>query len=166
MRPASLIGVLLLWPTLVLAQQQRPPQCTTADFHALDFWVGEWEVTDTTGRVIAESSIQRQAGGCAITEHWQPKGYPDGVSISWFDPVDQQWHQQWVGGGGEITRYTGGLIDSVMVMIGDAKQPSGVFFRMTWTRLPDGRVEQQQQTGKTHSGPWTTGFVGRYRKKG
>ena len=168
MRFASLAGLLALAPVVVVAQQQPPkPACATAEFRAFDFWVGEWEVIDTAGRVIAESSIQRQAGGCAITELWQPKGgYPGGTSISWLDPVDQMWHQQWVGGGGRNTRYSGGLVDRVMVMVGDTAQPNGIFFRMRWTPLTDGRVEQQQQTGNSRAGPWTTGFVGIYRKKG
>ena len=71
-----------------------------------------------------------------------------------------------MGGGGGITRYTGGVTNGVMAMVGDVQQPSGIFFRMTWTRLPDGRVEQRQQTGPAQTGPWTNGFVGIYRKKG
>ena len=106
MRFAAFLGMLVLAPALAVGQQQPPkPACTAAQFRSFDFWVGEWEVTDTTGRVIATSSIASQAGGCAITEHWQPRGgFPDGVSISWLDPADQRWHQQWVGGGGGITQ--------------------------------------------------------------
>jgi hypothetical protein len=165
MRPVALVGALLLWPTLVLSQQQRPPQCTTPDHHAFDFWVGEWEVSDTAGKVIATSSIQSQATGCAIMEHWMPIGQPDGVSISWLEPTDKKWHQRWVAPGW-ITSFTGGMSGAVMVLLDDRHTPPGSQTRMSYTPLADGRVKQTVETSTDGGVTWKIGFAGFYRRKG
>jgi len=54
-------------PCLVLARLRtvnpcRPStaqRCATPNHRAFDFWVGEWSVSDTSGRVIASSTIER-----------------------------------------------------------------------------------------------------------
>jgi hypothetical protein len=157
----------VLWsvvPTLLAAQQATAP-CAASDFHAFDFWVGEWQVTDTAGRVIATSTIAQRAAGCAITEHWQPLTGPDGVSVSWFDPGDRHWHQQWVGGGGWIASFTGDFRDGVMRMTSAGPSAQGSWSRMSWTALPDGQVRQVLETSTDGRTGWKTGFVGLYRRK-
>jgi hypothetical protein len=164
MRFASLVAVLLVVPAAARAQQ-RPAPCATPDHRAFDFWVGEWEVSDTSGKVIAASSVQLQANSCAVMEHWMPKGGPDGVSISWLEPADHKWHQRWVGGGGWITSFTGGLVGKSMVLNDDQPKPAGSLGRMTYTLLPDGRVNQTVETSTDGGKSWKGGPLF-YKKKG
>lgn len=151
-----------------LPAQQGQGACTSPAHRGFDFWVGEWQVSDTGGHVIGKSSIERTAAGCAITEHWQPIGGLDGASVNWYTAGDSTWHQQWVGGGGWISRWSGSLHDGVMTMTETESTlpPAAGRNRMNWTLLPDGRVRQWQENSKDGGTTWTRQFVGYYRRTG
>jgi hypothetical protein len=151
-----------------MAQQAPPPACNAPAFHSLDFWVGQWEVSDTGGHVIAHSTIGRSISGCSITEHWQPLRGPDGESISWYTAADSTWHQQWVGGGGWIARFAGWYRDGVVTIVEtESSLPAAAGKnRMSYTLLPDGRVKQWQDNSTDGGRTWTTQFVGYYRRAG
>ena len=56
-------------------QQQSPPAprpapCAAPEFRQFDFWLGQWTVADPGGKEQGQSQITREAGGCAIGEHW------------------------------------------------------------------------------------------------
>lgn len=161
-----LLLALLCVPAVLAAQtpQQRPPACVSENHRAFDYWVGEWEVFDTAGTKIAESSIRRVAEGCAITEEWRPIGGQQGVSISWYDPADQQWHQQWVGGGGWIAWFDGGLVDGSMTLT-SKPAPNGALTRMVYTRPRENVVLQSLYASTDGGQTWTPNFTGEYRKK-
>jgi hypothetical protein len=147
---------------------QSPGACSSPAHRTFDFWVGQWEVSDTGGHVVAKSTIERTAAGCVITEHWQPFGGPDGASINWYTAGDSTWHQQWVGGGGWIARWSGSFRGGVMTMTEtESSLPAAAGRnRMNWTLLPDGRVKQWQENSKDGGRTWITQFVGYYRKAG
>lgn len=151
-----------------LRAQQSRGACTTPAHHNFDFWVGQWEVTDTGGHVVGKSTIERTAAGCAITEHWRPAGGLDGASVSWYTSVDSAWHQQWVGDGGWIARFSGSFSGGVMTMTEtESSLPAAAGRnRMSWTVLTDGRVKQWQENSKDGGKTWTVQFVGYYRKTG
>ena len=151
-----------------VAAQKPAAACTSPAHHAFDFWVGQWEVTDTGGHVVGKSTIERIAAGCVITEHWQPFGSPDGASINWYTVDGSTWHQQWVGGGGWIARWSGSFRGGVMTMTEtESSLPAAAGRnRMNWTLLPDGRVKQWQENSKDGERTWITQFVGYYRKTG
>jgi hypothetical protein len=151
-----------------LSAQQSPGACTSAAHHNFDFWVGQWVVTDTGGHVVGKSTIERIAAGCVISEHWQPLGGLDGASINWYTAGDSTWHQQWVGGGGWIARWSGSFHGGVMTMTEtESSLPVAAGRnRMNWTLLPDGRVKQWQENSKDGGKTWTGQFTGYYRKTG
>ena len=162
-------GLLLLVAVpAMLAAQTPKPMCATPVHHAFDFWIGEWEVSDTAGVVQAASSITSAASGCAVMEHWMPKQGAEGVSINWLEPTDGKWHQQWVGGDGWIAGFVGGYADGMMTMMATAprKTPQGeVQDKMTYQLLPEGRVRQRVLNSSDGGKTWTVAFVGDYEKK-
>lgn len=159
-----LLAIALLVPISLAAQAQQQPACTSPQHRAFDYWVGEWTVHDTAGRQIAESSIRRVAAGCAISEEWRPIGGPPGVSLSWYQLADAQWHQQWVGGGGWIAWFDGGLVDGNMTLT-STPDANGAITRMVYTR-PRTDVVLQSLFASTDGGrTWTPNFVGEYRRK-
>lgn len=166
------VATALLATTALALPAQRPapppPACDAPAFHALDFWVGEWEVSNAAGNVIAKSSIGRSHAGCSITEHWMPFQGPDGESISWYTAGDSTWHQQWVGGGGWIARLAGWAHhDTVTIVETESSLPATAGKnRISYTLLPDGRVKQWQDNSTDGGKTWTGQFVGYYRKTG
>lgn len=146
---------------------QAAPPCDAAAHRAFDYWLGQWQVQDTLGRPIARSTITSVSGGCAIAEHWQPLQSAEGRSLSWFDPQDGQWHQQWIGGDGWIARFNGGLEGGEMVLSerpspGRAGQPVA---RMRWIRLAPDTVRQVLWQSRDGGATWPLAFVGVYVRR-
>jgi hypothetical protein len=47
------------------------PKCLDdSSYHLLDFWLGTWNVVDSTKTVVGHNVIERIVGGCALTETW------------------------------------------------------------------------------------------------
>lgn len=127
----------------------RPPGCVSAESRAFDFWLGEWDVSQTgatTGVIVAESSITLHDQGCVIIENWRPFAGGHGHSINSYDATDQKWHQTWVDASGSRTEFSGGL-DAAGVMRLDilgppqAGQPPGRR-TMNYQRLDADTVRQ------------------------
>lgn len=164
---------LAIWCALMVGSAapivaQQPPQrpCDTPAHRAFDYWVGEWVVSDTTGRHIANSSITSVSGGCAIAEHWRPLRGADGRSLSWFEPKDGQWHQQWIGGDGWIARFTGAVTGGELTMTetAHAATASQPIARMRWVREGADTVRQVMWQSRDAGATWTSAFVGVYVK--
>ena len=165
MRVALLLVAL---PVVLSAQQPAPPPACTADAHrALDYWISEWTVADSTGRPIAESSITRVSEGCAIAEHWRPLRGKPGRSLSWYEPRDQQWHQQWIDGSGWMARFDGNPEDGEMVLteVAHPATPTQPISRMRYVKRPGGVVRQVLWQSKDGGATWALGFVGDYSRK-
>ncbi len=163
----ALLLLLLLAPAALGAQGTPPPACASPDHRAFDYWVGEWSVTDTGGTVIARSSIARVSDGCAIAEHWQPLIGKEGRSLSWYEPKDGKWHQQWVGGGGWIARFDG-TVDGDEMVLTEAAHPSASgapISRMRYSKLAGGIVRQTLWQSTDQGASWKIVFVGDYNPR-
>ena len=53
----------------------------------------------SAGQKVAESSITNTNGDCGILENWRPTNSNGGNSISYYDPIDKKWKQNWVANG-------------------------------------------------------------------
>ncbi len=131
-----------------------------------DFWVGEWEVLDPTGRIVGHNSITRLFGGRALSERWSGAGGVEGVSLSSWDATRHRWHQTWMDSTGSTLLLDGGLVDGAMRLEGDApddEDPSRQQrHRITWTPR-DGEVRQLWQVSDDNGSSWSVAFDGRYR---
>lgn len=154
-------------PTVSAQQAAPPPACTSEAHRAFDYWVGEWLVSDSTGKPIATSSITRVSDGCAIAEHWQPFRGKSGRSLSWFAPSDGMWHQQWIDGSGWIALFHGAPDSGEMVLAESAVgKPAGQpISRMRYLKRPDGAVRQVLWTSTDGGTTWTQGFQGDYARR-
>ena len=64
-------------------------------FHALDFWIGTWRVTEN-GEFAGTDVVSKILGGCAVTEEWRDAEGGKGESFFYYDPFFAQWTQVWV----------------------------------------------------------------------
>ena len=147
-----------------------PPACASEEHAALDFWVGEWEVYNATNDAkVAESSIERVAGGCVIRETWMPLRGSGGTSMSMINHRTGRWQQVWVGGNGTRVDFEGGPVAGEMVLTGywDDLGGPGVhgLVRMTYTGNPDGSVRQYGEGSTDHGKTWQSSFDLIYRPK-
>src|SRR3982751_4856124 len=47
-----------------------------------DFWLGDWDVRDATGKLVGRNRITRVQGGCALEEQWSGNGGVTGSSLN------------------------------------------------------------------------------------
>lgn len=157
------------------AQQDSgsPPAapCTSAQspYRDFDFWLGEWDVFDPeSGRKLGENSITLREQGCLIVERWRGEQGGTGMSMNFFDPLQQAWRQVWQSPWGFID-YTGGLDDAGrMVLQGRIHanvRGTASDFRGRWTPNDDGTVLQEFWQRDADGGEWRRWFVGEYRPR-
>jgi hypothetical protein len=164
------------WPASWEGLYSRPaaaPACAAAEFHQLDFWLGDWDVR-IRGRAQdgekweeghGTNRIQRILGGCAVLENFEADGPGQlwaGKSISQYLPAEKRWRQVWVDDQGSWLPFTGGRSSDQFVLTGEPK--AGKTMRMIFHDIrPDHiswRWEGTRDGGKT----WTPQLLIEYRR--
>jgi hypothetical protein len=144
------------------ATPQAPPPSpcpTQPEYRQLDFWVGEWDVTDH-GTKIAESSIQRIVDQCIIFENYtEPPSYT-GKSFNFYDATLKKWRQTWVDSQGNVSEFTGEFRDGAMHLEGESHRANGrrVLRKMVLTPLEGGRVRQYSERSLDEGKTWGVAY--------
>lgn len=133
----------------------------------MDFWVGEWEVFDTSGKRVGENIIVVRNKGRMIFEQWEDVNGWVGCSQNFFDAGEGKWRQIWTDEAGGVVEYTGVREADGMRFEGTALARAGVKMgsRMTLTILPDGAVRQHIERQQP-DGSWATAVDFRYVRRG
>lgn len=146
-----------------------PPStpCKAPEFRQFDFWLGDWDVRNPAGKVVGRNRITAMHRGCVIAEQWAGNGGVTGSSFNVYDPDRKQWRQTWVDSTGGVLDLRGAVLDGRMTLSSarsDGKA-SGDVDRITWQRLPDGRVRQLWETSPDGGTTWETSFEGYYTRR-
>lgn len=133
----------------------------------MDFWLGEWEVY-ANGRKVGDNTISLANGGCALHESYTTDHNYSGQSINYYDPIDEKWHQHWVGSAGDVYNYletakSKGMIRMESKFINPKGQLS--LSRMTFTLNEDGTVRQLMESSTDDGNTWSIAFDGLYKPK-
>jgi len=141
--------------------------CDAAPYHDLDFWVGHWDVFDSSDGSKAGSSIlEKVVSGCAIEVNWVGTEGDHVKELFYYDKPKQQWVQIWMGDGGATKqrRLLERLHDGGVRFHGEVAQMDGGSHldRSTVTPLPNGRVHQVIETSKDGK-TWIARFDAEYR---
>jgi hypothetical protein len=150
------------------AATPAPSGCAGADYHLLDFWIGDWDTFDTDapgGASIARAHVDPIAHGCALHELYEQSDGLIGDSILSFDPVRKQWQQTWVTNHGSLMVITGNFKDGVLILEGESHLADGrtVVQRITWKSQDDG-VRESAVLSKDGGKTWTPAFDVVFRK--
>ncbi|MBL6449416.1 tetratricopeptide repeat protein [Fulvivirga sp. 29W222] len=132
-----------------------------------DFWIGEWDVY-ARGQKVGENSITLADGGCVIHESYTTAGNYSGQSMNYYDPIDEKWHQHWVGAAGDTYNYIETDKDDGMLQF-ESKfmniQGKISISRMTFTHNDDGTVRQLMESSNDYGKTWQVAFDGLYKPK-
>ena len=153
-------------PLPASAAAPRPRPCAADVHRQFDFWLGQWDVTDPSGKFVGTNRIELVDHGCALSESWSAaRGGYTGHSLNSVD-AGGRWRQTWVDSGGLRLELVGGLVEGRMVLEGDtppaAPQGPPTQNRITWSAEPGGRVRQHWQTSSDGGATWSTAFDGQY----
>jgi hypothetical protein len=139
--------------------------CDAPEYRAFDFWLGEWQVYKSDGKLAGTSRIEREYGGCVLHERYKNDAGYSGESLNIYDAGRKVWHQTWVDNAGTLLLLDGGLREGKMVLEGAAVEGAKhVRHRITWTPNADGTVRQHWES-REGEGKWNTIFDGLYRRK-
>lgn len=157
---------LFLILTTATSSAQQSSACSAPQLRQFDFWIGEWEVSDSRGQRLGSNRIERILNGCVLHESWTGASGSRGHSFSAWDPSDNKWHQSWFDNEGTILNIAGGMINGEMVMEGERRLADGTWQleRITWTPNADGTIRQLWQSSRDQGMRWTVVFDGTYRK--
>lgn len=133
-----------------------------------DFWIGDWEVYDpNTGNKAGDNRIEKRENGCLILEHWKSIAGGSGISMNFYDPLQQKWRQVWQSAAAFID-YSGGLDEQGRMLLEGTiyynASGQSAPFRGRWTAQNDGSVLQEFWQYDAASDSWSSWFRGEYRK--
>lgn len=137
-------------------------------FNEFDFWVGEWDVFDSTGSIeIGVNSVQKFEIGCIILEKWTGADGLTGTSFSYYNPVTKEWRYVWVSANRYSIDLVGGKRSNEMLLEGSIYNFGGAVwdFRGTWVPNPDGSVRQLFEQYNHSSDQWGSWFNRIYKRK-
>ena len=91
----------------VAADATADAPCAAAQYHQLDFWLGDWDVYDVDVHVPGcARTLTRRLEGCVVHELYESADATGtrGESFSIFDRTRGVWHQTWVTNRGRLLR--------------------------------------------------------------
>ncbi len=143
-----------------------PGSCDQAEYHGLDFWLGDWKVVNPQGGAEGTNHIEAILGGCAVREQWTEAVSGKGESLFYYDRSLRRWKQVWVtteGAWKEKTQVEGP--PGTVRFQGTLPRPRGsvVLDRTTLTPISDGGVRQVIELSTDGGNTWQT-WVGIYRR--
>ena len=141
----TILAAALLLTLAVSAPAAPAAVCKDGGYHQFDFWLGEWDVFETSGGPReARASITSVQNGCGVHEAYRnDDGGGGGESLNTFDPHTGVWRQSWLSDKGQIAvmegRKEGTSINIMGPETGDAV---GRIIRGSWTPIAGGAVHE------------------------
>jgi hypothetical protein len=132
-----------------------------------DFWLGEWDVVDPSGKHVGTNVITSILDGFGVMEQWTGDGGMVGMSLNSYDRIRKRWHQTWADNTGGFLRLEGEFTNGSMVLSGVRKTGKGsdIIDRITWTPLESGNVRQVWEVSPDGGESWSLFFDGTYIKR-
>lgn len=148
-----------------------PPCSTDSNYQRLAFWVGDWEVVDSTGAHYATQRVRAVIDACAITAEWTGRVGDKGMNLSAFDGRTGEWRQMYVSNqvpaplGVSIRRsdpsYSGPGIRFIPLLDPSAEDLAQA--RVTIMPLSDQRAMQLFENSSDGGKTWRTVFKAEHR---
>jgi hypothetical protein len=145
----------------------QPTPCSASEARQFDFWIGDWDVFVSGGKLGGTNRIERMYG-CVLHESWKSASI-EGQSVNVFDADRGVWHQTWIDSNAGLLVLEGAFRDGAMTMSDrnlPGKKDALQVNEITWTPNADGSVRQHWRVSADGGKTWTTSFDGKYVKSG
>jgi hypothetical protein len=159
-----------LFATPLVAQESITPPCADATRRALDFWIGNWSVSDPSGKPAGKNEITRISGGCGLLEEWESPG-PNGTTFRGvghhaYDPALSAWRQLWTDTSGRTVDMHGEARGATVIYRWTIPGNMPALGRYTVSQLPAGKVRQHGERSTDGGQTWSTTFDYVYTRAG
>lgn len=142
MRTWTLLLPLLALSPLAAQATGNPASaaCSTAQYHALDFWLGDWDVHEDAGKgpVDAHNRVTAVLGGCALHVEYRQDDGLMGEGYSAYDASRKLWHQTFITNRGGLLVLEGGFQGKTLTLEGDKLDKDGKPERIKEVRASQG----------------------------
>jgi hypothetical protein len=147
------------------------PCLTLPESRQLDFWIGDWDVSQT-GKPVppkpSRSHIEMSDDGCVINElYTTPVGY-SGRSLNAYDANTRRWEQFWVDNAGGLNHYVGHGRDGNMYYEAEFPPPGKTEpakNKMTFFAQGKDQVRQLGEQSLDGGTTWTVTYDLTYRRR-
>ena len=89
--------------------------CCAEEYRQFDFWIGDWVVTDSTGKELGTNLIHSIQDGCGFQENWKSTKMT-GTSYNFYNATDKSWNQLWIDNKGGSLELKGSLVNGKMIL--------------------------------------------------
>lgn len=150
------------------------PACSTdSNYQRLAFWVGDWEVVDSTGAHYATQRVRAVIDACAITAEWTGRVGDKGMNLSSFDGRTGEWRQMYASNqvpgplGVQLRRSDPSYAGPGVRFIPLVDAPAGELSRSRVTIMPLGehRAMQLFEDSKDGGKTWHVLFKAEHRQR-
>ncbi len=162
----SLLLTLALFLCTLFSQAQTTCNCCTESHKEFDFWVGDWNVYDKSGKKVGENKIEKLENECIVSENW--KGTTgSGRSYNYYNSADSTWNQVWISSSGNNLVLKGKAGKNKMILKSELiENAKGTYYnQITWTKNEDDSVTQVWEVLNEKEQPISTSFEGVYKLK-
>ena len=148
--------------------------CNDPKFREFDFWIGNWDVYDKSGKPAGTSKISLILDSCVILEEWTSVSNKNtstytGKSFNTYNIATKQWQQTWVDNTGNTTEFLSSETNTGQIIFHADKviSPDGKTFirRLTFTKLNDTKVRQFGERSDDGGKTWAAEYDLEYRRK-
>lgn len=150
------------------AQNSKKTPCSGEKYNQFDFWEGNWNVYDTSDKLIGTNKLIKMQSNCVMQENWVSNtSSSKGTSYNYYNKADDSWNQVWVDNSGFSLVLKGKLIDGKMVLKSDLiKSKTGNYYnRVTWSKNKDNSVTQLWEYLNSDGKIISEAFKGIYKMK-
>jgi hypothetical protein len=141
--------------------------CCEDEYNQFNFWLGEWQVYDTTGILVGENSISPVQDHCVLVENWKSKS-GTGTSYNYYNKADSTWNQVWIDNKGRPLVLKGKFSDGKMILrskLTKGQKIKEFYNQITWQKMPDETVVQTWEALDPNFKSIAVIFKGVYKKK-
>jgi hypothetical protein len=145
----------------------RPPCAANAHGHGLDFWLGDWKITDGEQPGYATSVVSLELGKCLVVENWNDGAGHRGQNLFGYNVDSKTWSGIFADNRGRIHIFDHGTVAAGNAeFYGASDGPNGrtILNRISIVRMRSGNVEQTWQQSADNGTTWTTVFQGKYSR--
>jgi hypothetical protein len=143
------------------AASDSAPCSANLDSRQLDYWLGNWTVTNANGSEASTSKVYLSLDKCLVVESWDNSKGHIGENMFAYSPGDKSWHGLFVDNQGHVHVFVDGKVESgTAEFYGPSRGPNGenVLNRIRVVRKTVNQVEQTWEKSTDNGGSWTTLF--------
>jgi len=164
---AACFFALGLLSTRAAAAPSSEPCASNETSRQLDFWVGNWNVSDQESPGQASSRVSLALGKCLVVENWSDGAGNRGENFFGYNVPDKTWGGMFADNRGQLHLFVRGTVaGGKAVFYGPSRGAHGVTVlnRITIFRISRDRVEQTWEQSTDDGAKWTTVFHGEYSR--